>query len=44
MWFEALSGLKIDLDKSELIPVGRVDDVDKLAAELECMVGEIPST
>ena len=27
MWFEALSGLKANLEKSELIPVGRVENI-----------------
>ena len=44
MWFEALSGLKINLEKSELIPVGRVSNVDSLADELGCKVGSLPTT
>lgn len=28
MWFEASSGLKINLEKSKLLPVGRVSNVD----------------
>ena len=44
MWFEALSGLKINLEKSELIPVGRVSNVDYLADELGCKVGSLPTT
>ena len=32
IWFEAFSGLKINLNKSELIPLGRVDNVESLAA------------
>lgn len=44
MWFEALLGLKINLDKSELIPSERVADVDSLAPELGCKVGKLPST
>ena len=28
MWFEAFSGLKINLSKSEIIPLGRVDNVE----------------
>ena len=39
MWFEAFSGLKINLIKSEIIPLGRVDNVEELAAELGCGVG-----
>ncbi|RVW23165.1 putative mitochondrial protein [Vitis vinifera] len=31
MWFEAVSGLRINLEKSELIPVGRVENIDDLA-------------
>ena len=44
MWFEAISGLKISLSKSEIIPVGRVTDVELLAAELRCRVGSFPTT
>lgn len=38
MWFEAISGLKVNLDKSDLILVGRVENVDDLACELGCKV------
>ena len=34
LWFEACLGLKINLNKSELIPVGAVENMDALAAEL----------
>ncbi|KAJ9696951.1 hypothetical protein PVL29_008942 [Vitis rotundifolia] len=43
MWFEACSGLKINLEKSELISVGRVHDIEGLALELGCKVGRLPS-
>ncbi|RVW60818.1 hypothetical protein CK203_033520 [Vitis vinifera] len=33
MWFEAISGLRANLEKSELIPVGRVENVEELADE-----------
>ena len=36
IWFEALLGLKINLEKSELIPIGRVEGMELLAAELGC--------
>ena len=39
MWFEALSGLKINLNKSEIIPIGTMDNVEELASELGCKVG-----
>ena len=44
MWFEAFSGLRINLFKSVIIPLGRVDNVEELADELGCEVGSLPST
>ena len=44
MWFEAISDLRINLDKSELIPVGSMDNVEDLVAELGCKVGSLPSS
>ena len=44
MWFEAYSGLKITLSKSEIILVGRVDNVEMLASELGCGVASLPTT
>ena len=43
MWFEAILGLKVNLDKSELILVGRVENVDNLAGELGYKVGRLSS-
>ena len=43
MWFEACSGLKINLEKSKLIPVGKVHDIEGLAMELGCKMGGLPS-
>ena len=43
MWFKACSGLRINLEKSELIPVGRVHNIKDLALELGCNVGGLPS-
>ena len=42
-WFEAASGLRINLDKSEIILVGEVEEVDEMAVELGCRVGLLPS-
>ena len=42
-WFEAAFGLKINLAKSEVIPVGEVEDIDELAVELGCRVGSLPT-
>ena len=36
MGFEAMSGLRVNLDKSELIPMGRVENVEELALEFGC--------
>ena len=44
MWFEAISGLIINLDKSKLIPVGCVENVKVLVAELGCKVRSLPSS
>ncbi|RVW40785.1 LINE-1 retrotransposable element ORF2 protein [Vitis vinifera] len=43
VWFEAASGLRINLAKSEVIPVGKVEDIEMLAVELGCKVGTLPS-
>ena len=37
------SGLKINLEKSELILMGRVHDREGLTLELGCKVGGLPS-
>lgn len=44
MWFEALSGLKINLEKSELFPIARVDNAERLAINLGFKVGSLPTT
>ena len=44
MWFEAISGLRINLDKSELILVGSVDNLNDLALELGCKLDILPSS
>ena len=44
MWFEAFTGLRINLSKSEIIPVGTVSNVETLAIELGCGVGSLPTT
>ncbi|RVW60699.1 Transposon TX1 uncharacterized 149 kDa protein [Vitis vinifera] len=40
---KAASGLKINLDKSMVIPVGEVDGVLDMAAEIGCRVGQLPT-
>ena len=43
MWFEAYLGLRINLEKSELIPVGKVHNIEDLALELGYKAGDLPS-
>jgi hypothetical protein len=40
--FEAVSGLKINLPKSSLVPVGPLDDVEQLAGVLGCGISSLP--
>ncbi|RVX14457.1 hypothetical protein CK203_017139 [Vitis vinifera] len=40
---EAISSLKINLTKSKLIPIGRVEDLEDLAFEIGCKVGVLPT-
>ena len=44
MWFEAMSGLKINLTKSEIIPIGPVNNLVELASELGCNIGSLPTS
>ena len=44
LWFEVLSGLKINLSKSALLPAGSVENPESLALELGCKVGCLPTT
>ena len=44
MWFEAILGLRINLIKSEIIPIGWVDNVGELVVELGCGIDSLPSS
>ena len=44
MWFEVVSGLKLNLNKSEIIPIGPVANVEELASKLGCKVGSLPTS
>ena len=44
IWFEAMLGLKINLEKSEMVLVGEVDNVENLACKIGCKVGKLPSS
>uniref|UniRef100_A0A2N9EFL4 Reverse transcriptase domain-containing protein n=1 Tax=Fagus sylvatica TaxID=28930 RepID=A0A2N9EFL4_FAGSY len=42
IWFEATSGLQINLGKSELVPVGVVPCIEELADILGCKTSKLP--
>ena len=42
IWFKAVSSLKINLGKSELVPVDMVDNFDLLLIVLGCRRGTLP--
>ena len=44
LWLETISDLKINLDKSSILPVGDVENLEALAAELGCRTGTLPLT
>ena len=41
-WFEATSGLRINLGKSALVPVGNASSITDLAATLGCKTSSLP--
>ena len=44
LWFEAISSLNINLEKSLILPVGNMENLDELASELGCRTKALPST
>ena len=42
LFFEALSRLKINMEKSSIIPVGNVGNLDDMALEVGCRTGTLP--
>ena len=43
MWLDIISGLRINLNKSEIILIGSIAEVESLAFELGCKVRALPS-
>ena len=43
-WFKAVLGLKINLNKSEMVPVGSVPDLEDLAGIIGCKIIQLPMT
>lgn len=41
-YFQAFTGLKVNVGKSEIVPVGEVNNLDALANILRCKVGSLP--
>ena len=44
LWFEAIFGLKVNRDKSEAIPIGRVDSLENIVSVLRCRIGKLPTS
>ena len=42
IFFEAITGLKVNVGKSEIVPVGDAGDLNGLARILCCKVGSLP--
>ena len=40
--FEAVFGLRVNLGKSEMVPIGNVPNIQELAAMLECRISALP--
>uniref|UniRef100_A0A2N9HBE7 Reverse transcriptase domain-containing protein n=1 Tax=Fagus sylvatica TaxID=28930 RepID=A0A2N9HBE7_FAGSY len=43
-WFEVVSGLRVNLHKSEMVPVGDVPNLEELVAVLSCKLSARPMT
>nr|XP_016514262.1 PREDICTED: uncharacterized protein LOC107831057 isoform X1 [Nicotiana tabacum]XP_016514264.1 PREDICTED: uncharacterized protein LOC107831057 isoform X2 [Nicotiana tabacum] len=43
-WFQIVSGLKINIGKCEIFPVGEVANIDALSHVLRCKLGSLPTT
>ena len=40
--FQAFTGLKVNAGKSEIVPIGKVGNIDASATILRCKVGSLP--
>ena len=40
--FQPFTGLKVNVEKSEIIPIGEVSNIQSLANILQCRVGSLP--
>jgi len=44
IWFEAVSGPRVNLSKSSILPVGQVDNIQLLAGILGCTIDSFPTS
>ena len=44
IFFEAITGLKVNVGKNEIVPIGEVGNLHVLAHVLCCWVGSLPKT
>ena len=44
MWFEAISSLKVNRDKSKVIPVGSIESLKEGVSMMGCKVGKLPTS
>ena len=44
LWFDAISELNINLEKSTILPVGDMEDLEGLAREVGCKIGSLPTS
>ena len=44
LFFQAVTGLNVNVAKSEMVPIGEVNNVHALAETLGCRVGALPMT
>ena len=44
LFFQAVTGLKVNVLKSEMVPIGEVNNVHALAEILGCKIGTLPMT
>ena len=42
--FQVVTGLKVNVLKSEMVPIGEVNNVHALAEILDCRIGTLPMT
>ena len=42
--FEAMTSLRVNMSKSEMVPIGDVDNISSLADILSCHIGALPMT